>query len=302
MNNDTGQQRGAMKWVKLSTGILTDPDVVGLSADAFRTYINGIAYCGDNLTDGIITPKGLRVIRADAVDELVETGLWSLCDDGYIVRNYLAHQQSREQVLAVRAKAKARAEQRRSGDVRANTSRTSSSVRANTSRTSLSVRTNEQRSSFAEEEEEEETETTPSPAGDGGDPSGFAEWWGLYPRKVGKEAARKRYAAARKTASAEAITAGLDRAIAHWAAAGTAPQFIPHPATWLSQGRWEDQLEPVDPPAPKPLQPWQQPAPRLPEWVPPSEPGWGGDQAVPDRISDLRAAIGRAIKPVDEVV
>lgn len=107
-----------MSWVKLDTSILTDPDIVGLTAEAFRTYINGLAYCGEHLTDGLITPKGLRVIRAEAVDELTECGLWLEVDDDFIVRNYLAHQQSRAQVEETREKARKRAERRRNAESR----------------------------------------------------------------------------------------------------------------------------------------------------------------------------------------
>lgn len=123
-----------MTWVKLSTGILTDPDIVGLSAEAFRTYVNGLAYCGENLTDGLITTKGLRVIRAEAVNELKDSGLWITAEpDGYVVRNYLDHQQSREQVEVARDKARKRAANRRSGgsspEVRANYGRSNDEVR-----------------------------------------------------------------------------------------------------------------------------------------------------------------------------
>jgi hypothetical protein len=72
-------------------------------------------------------------------------------------------------------------------------------------------------------------------------PSGWDEWWNAYPRKVGKVAAIKSYARALKTVSPQALKDGLDRAVKGWAAAGTEPQYIPHPATWLNGGRWEDQ-------------------------------------------------------------
>jgi len=109
-----------MSWVKLDTSILTDPDIVGLTDGAFRTYINGLAYCGEHLTDGLITTKGLRVIRAEAVDNLTECGLWVEVDGDFVVRNYLEHQQSRSHVEETREKARKRAESRRTSDVRKN--------------------------------------------------------------------------------------------------------------------------------------------------------------------------------------
>ena len=65
----------------------------------------------------------------------------------------------------------------------------------------------------------------------------FLEFYGLYPRKVGKKAAEKAYAKARKDVAAEVILIGLKRCIPSW----RDPQFTPHPATWLNRGGWDDQ-------------------------------------------------------------
>lgn len=70
-------------------------------------------------------------------------------------------------------------------------------------------------------------------------PGEFEAFWTAYPRKVGKFDAAKSWARARKTVAAEVIMVGLERAKPGWIARGDA-QFIPHPATWLNQGRWED--------------------------------------------------------------
>lgn len=64
------------------------------------------------------------------------------------------------------------------------------------------------------------------------------QWWTAYPRKVGKQAARKAWDRARKKRSAADLQAALE---AHLPAmAATDPQFVPNPATWLGQGRYED--------------------------------------------------------------
>jgi hypothetical protein len=74
----------------------------------------------------------------------------------------------------------------------------------------------------------------------------FDEFWGAYPRKVAKNAARRAYATAlRRGASSAVILAGLQRQ--HWPDKG----FTPHPATWLNEGRWTDDPAEVSPaPAP----------------------------------------------------
>lgn len=76
----------------------------------------------------------------------------------------------------------------------------------------------------------------------------FEQFWSAYPRKVGKDAARKAFAGALKRASLEAVAAGLNAAT--WP---EDPQFIPHPATWLNQGRWADDPAAAAPRAPPPV-------------------------------------------------
>lgn len=63
----------------------------------------------------------------------------------------------------------------------------------------------------------------------------FAEFWQVYPRKVGKDAARKSWGNAVKRATIPDIMAALARQV--WP---VDRQFIPHPSTWLNQGRWQD--------------------------------------------------------------
>jgi hypothetical protein len=70
------------------------------------------------------------------------------------------------------------------------------------------------------------------------EPPGFADFWQAYPRKVGKGAALKAYRKA--AAECEAIKRALE-----WQADSAdhlkrETKFIPYPATWLSQRRWED--------------------------------------------------------------
>lgn len=83
---------------------------------------------------------------------------------------------------------------------------------------------------------------------------GFDQWWPLYPKKVKKLDAQKAYRAALKAgATPQDLIDGLRKHIANWKARGTAPQYIPYPATWLRAGSWEDELgttEVNDAPAP----------------------------------------------------
>lgn len=69
----------------------------------------------------------------------------------------------------------------------------------------------------------------------------FERFWSAYPKKVGKEAARKAF---------QKVKAPVDTLIAAISAQKRSTQwikdngrYIPNPATWLNQGRWEDVLE-----------------------------------------------------------
>lgn len=70
----------------------------------------------------------------------------------------------------------------------------------------------------------------------------FAEFWKAYPKKVGKEAARKAFMKVKPSADLlqRMLTAIQEQKQAdQWRRDNG--QYIPNPATWLNQGRWEDE-------------------------------------------------------------
>lgn len=71
----------------------------------------------------------------------------------------------------------------------------------------------------------------------------FERFWAAYPRKVGKGAAKQKYVAALAKIGGPDPPAVLLRALERVKATWTDAQFIPHPATWLHQGRWDDEPE-----------------------------------------------------------
>jgi len=68
----------------------------------------------------------------------------------------------------------------------------------------------------------------------------FERWWKWVPRKVGRKAALREFERALKDgATVEQLMAGVqawNRRDRH-----TDVRFIPHPRTWLHQGRWDDE-------------------------------------------------------------
>lgn len=75
----------------------------------------------------------------------------------------------------------------------------------------------------------------------------FADFWKLYPRKVGKDAAWKSWQKIKPTTNLLAQMLSVlawQKQQDGWLKDGG--QYVPHPSTWLNQGRWED--EPVEAP------------------------------------------------------
>jgi hypothetical protein len=66
----------------------------------------------------------------------------------------------------------------------------------------------------------------------------FAAFWLAYPVHIGRLAALKAYAKARKLAPAADILAGIDRYIAN----KPAWQAFAHASSWLNAGRWADEF------------------------------------------------------------
>ncbi len=77
-------------------------------------------------------------------------------------------------------------------------------------------------------------------------PLGFALFWDAYPRKVAKQEAAKVWA---RLLPDEMLTIAINAGVKAWDQSDQwnteRPKFIPYPATFLNQRRWED--EPLEP-------------------------------------------------------
>lgn len=83
----------------------------------------------------------------------------------------------------------------------------------------------------------------PDPSGSGDPPADelFDQWWAVYPKKVGKQAAHRAWKKLRP--GPRTLAPRLIAAARAFAAAVRNPQFVPNPATWLNEGRWDDDLK-----------------------------------------------------------
>ncbi len=75
--------------------------------------------------------------------------------------------------------------------------------------------------------------------------SGFEEFWKSYPRKVGKKAAQTAWKKAALPPIEKVLSAvSKQKQSTQWSKEGG--RYIPNPATWLNQGRWDDEVADVD--------------------------------------------------------
>lgn len=92
-------------------------------------------------------------------------------------------------------------------------------------------------------EERRREDKRPSSAGADGASIDFENFWQAFPRKVGKGAALKlwkRLGPSQELQARIIAAVGSQRQSDQWRREDG--RFIPHPATWLNQGRWDDEV------------------------------------------------------------
>jgi hypothetical protein len=194
-------------------------------------FCRGLAYCGGVESGGVIDKTVLPMIvptkaqqRADA---LVREGLW--LDEGthYRIRSWDKWQDEHD----------AAAEKRRRDRDRMRRVRQQSRDSRATGRTT----TDDSRSLDREGdvEEEERSSNVPAPRDTG---PAFADFWNIYPRREGKQAAAKAFEKATRSVSVDVVLAGAARFRDD---PNRDPAYTPHPTTWLNQGRWDDEPLPA---------------------------------------------------------
>ena len=95
-------------------------------------------------------------------------------------------------------------------------------------------------------------------------PDDFCLFWDTYPKKVGKKAALKAWVAAKiDLPTSESLCDAIKSQMSSEQWTRENGQYIPNPATWLNQGRWEDSMV-------IPIQ--REPRGIADGWIPPSEP------------------------------
>lgn len=210
-------------WFRFYNEVIDDPKVQLLSANLFRIWVNLLCLCSAN--NGFLPSlktigyklrlSPARVTRI--IDELCEYGLFDKLEKGTVPHNWDNRQfksdTSRERTAKWRAK--------RHGDVTSEVTVTAPDTY---------------------------TDTYPPIVPQNGDGHGlhytpeFESFWNAYPNRVGKGAAFKIW---QRLKPSRELQSKISRAIAiqslsrEWSE--DRGKYIPHPATWLNQSRWDDE-------------------------------------------------------------
>lgn len=253
-----------MAWVRIDDTVPHHRKHLKAGPAAAWLWVCCLAYAQRHLTDGFVPAEALPMLGVvkgaeKLMETLVDVGLMERHDGGFLVHDYLDLNDTREEAIERRqerheTKAKAgRAGGLVSGQRRKQMAllREAEGQADNEAESkqaaSLLPKQNEADGKQAAKQNEAPSHPIPSSTESPSDSlsreARFEVFWLAYPRKVGKDAARKAYERRKPGLElhAEMLTA-LERQkrSPQWQRDGG--QYIPHPSTWLAQGRWQDDV------------------------------------------------------------
>ena len=219
-----------MVWFQVCDTFWSHHKVIDLPPSAGWLWVRAGSYCAQHLTDGFITAGVVKMLGGtdDDATTLVFAGLWKSVRGGYRFHDWDGYQQSREQVMAKRAAESERKRKLRAGKTKS--SAESPAARPGGTPAGHHAGRDKSKPYLSLPKEHMLTADTVS---------AFEHFWNVYPRKVGKSRAQKVFTKESKSTDPAEIIAGAQRL----ADDPNLPDatFIPHPATWLNQGRWDDE-------------------------------------------------------------
>lgn len=228
-------------YIRIHDGMPDHPKIEGLSDAAFRLLVTTWCWSSRHLTDGRV-PAGSWSKRGDEESrtELLATGLADVLDDGSVrMHDYTDHQRTAEEVQ--RIKEARREAGSKGGKARANAIAT---TRANAQAKALANAQANSKQNLPIDIDIDKEQKNMLDADASSDR--FNDFWAIYPRRVGKGAARKAWASMTKrgTEIDTVLHAAAQFAVA---SANLEPKFVPHPATWLNSERYDDDPAPTQP-------------------------------------------------------
>lgn len=105
-----------MVWARFSDDWADQPQVIGLSATAFRAYVESLLYASRYTTDGLVPTDAVKARDKRAAPELVKAGLWEVNGRGWYAPHWREHTPPRAELDKARSSAAERQRRRRRGD------------------------------------------------------------------------------------------------------------------------------------------------------------------------------------------
>jgi hypothetical protein len=217
-----------MAWALIDDDFPNHPKVAEARAaekDAGWLYVCALCYCRKYHTGGFVPRPALNSLGAGnvsrrLVDALVAVGLWDSAERGFQIHDYeRIYSDDADKAL----KESRRESGRRGGIESSRLNKVATACAAKQTGVGLDRSSSDQ---YLEETKRE---------------ADFANFWQAYPKKDGKQVARKCWMKlAPDDDTQRAIAADIDRRSqsAQWLKDGG--QFIPHASTYLNGRRWED--------------------------------------------------------------
>ena len=216
---------GEIKWIKISVNMFSDDKIKQIRGmedgdEIILIWLQLLLLAGRINQDGMLIMSGAEILYTESMlarafdmpDEIVEKAMAvfveyamvEIIDDVYHVANWAKHQ-AVDGMDKIREQTKERVKKFRKNQ------QTTGKVKVKPDKTPLQLR--------------------------------FESFWKAYPKKVGKGAAEKAFAKAKPDDTlTEKMLSAVEAAkrSSQWRKDGG--QYIPNPATWLNQKRWDDEL------------------------------------------------------------
>lgn len=246
-----------MQWFRLYDDLLDDPKAQQLKPELFKHWINLLCLANKGTPRGTLPGMKdiafrLRVsaLKADEIiDQFLMMGLLDYENETLQPHNWDRRQRASDDVAE---------------RVRKHRSNVTEPLPVTPSKLSGATDTDT-------DTEQNQKENTPQPPkGERVRPikpldlTGFEEFYEIFPRHVGRDPAEKAWAKLSPEERTAAIAA-IREQITWPTFTDVPPDKIPHPTTWLNQGRWKDEpdrptnVQPIRPPTRPQLPPVMQP-------------------------------------------
>ena len=209
-----------MRWFRLYDEVLNDPKVQRLAGDTFKFWINVLCIASKH---GGVLPSiedmafELRVSISVCTSEISVLKQAGLIDGDKRLR---PHGWDKRQYKSDTSTERVKRFRERSSNVAVTVDETGPDTDTETD-------TDTEKKERKNKQKERKSRSASS--------AEFDLFWNSYPKKVGRGAAEKAWQKAIAVSSVEEIVRVVQ--VYPW---GEDKQFIPHPATWLNQKRWQD--------------------------------------------------------------